>query len=252
MSFILDALRKSEQQRGKGVLPTVLDVPATRAATSRLPLVLGAVGALLAVNVVVLLVVLLRPAAPAREAGTLAPADTPAPAAAPAAAPAPRPAIGAAPAGAQPAAVRGLPTAAAVATTPLVRPLETEAEDAAPGSAIELPPLHAGARVTRAPADDAATPTDAALGAAATRSAAGGAAGVRSLNELPPQATAGLPRLNIDLHVYGPDAAQRFVVLNGRRYHEGDRLQEGPTLERVTPDGVVLNHRGLRFMLPRE
>ena len=241
MSFILDALRKSEQQRGKGVLPTVLDAPATRAAPSRLPLVLGVVGALLAVNVVVLLVVLLRPTGAARDAGTRASDAAPAPAAAtPAAATAgPHAPSSAAPTG-RPAATRE------------VRPLDTEAEDAAPGTAIEPPPLRAGARVTRAPVDDAATPTATARATTATRPAAGGAAGVRSLNELPPQATAGLPRLSIDLHVYGPDATQRFVVLNGRRYREGDRLQEGPTLERVTPDGVVLNHRGLRFLLPRD
>ena len=36
-----------------------------------------------------------------------------------------------------------------------------------------------------------------------------------------------------------------------RRYVDGAQLQEGPTLERITPDGVILNHRGLRFLLPR-
>ena len=46
--------------------------------------------------------------------------------------------------------------------------------------------------------------------------------------------------------------AERFVVVNGRRYQEGATLQEGPTLERITPDGVILNHRGLRFLLPRQ
>jgi len=36
-----------------------------------------------------------------------------------------------------------------------------------------------------------------------------------------------------------------------RKYHEGARLQEGPTIERIRRDGVVLNSQGLRFLLPR-
>ena len=233
MSFILDALRKSEHQRDKGLLPARFDAPATRAAASRLPLVLGVVGALLAVNVVVLLVVLLRPAAAPREAAARGPDAAPAP----------------------PLAATQFNNATAAGdrpAVPAVRPLETEVEEGTVAAALEPPPLRAGgARVRRAAADDSTRPAAFGRGAPA-QARDGGATGVRSLNELPPQATAGLPRLNIDLHVYGPDAARRFVVLNGRRYREGDHLQEGPTLEQVTADGVVLNHRGLRFLLPRE
>jgi hypothetical protein len=29
-------------------------------------------------------------------------------------------------------------------------------------------------------------------------------------------------------------------------------LQEGPTVERIRRDGVVLSHQGLRFILPRQ
>jgi len=251
MSFILDALRKSERQRDKGLLPAQLDVPATHAVASRLPLVLGVVGTLLAVNVVVLLVVLLRPAGASRDARARPPAAAPASSAA-------TTGMAAVPSGAPLATLpRGGATLERAAATverpaaPAVRPLEAEVDEAAPGPVLEPPPLRAGARVTRAPADDDEPPAAVMRGTMAPATA-GGAAGVRSLNELPPRATAGLPRLNLDLHVYSPDAAQRFVVLNGRRYREGDRLQEGPMLERVTPDGVVLNHRGQRFLLPHE
>jgi hypothetical protein len=37
-----------------------------------------------------------------------------------------------------------------------------------------------------------------------------------------------------------------------RKYLEGDTLKEGPNVERITTDGVVLNQRGLRFLLPRQ
>jgi len=37
-----------------------------------------------------------------------------------------------------------------------------------------------------------------------------------------------------------------------RKYHEGNTLQEGPVLERIRRDGVVLNYQGLRFIVPRQ
>jgi general secretion pathway protein B len=77
-------------------------------------------------------------------------------------------------------------------------------------------------------------------------------AGLPSIHQLPPQATAGLPVLNIDLHVYSGDPAQRFVIINGQRLHEGGQLKEGPRVEQITPDGAILNHQGTRFLLPRE
>jgi general secretion pathway protein B len=77
------------------------------------------------------------------------------------------------------------------------------------------------------------------------------AEGVPGLDDLPPSATAGLPVLNLDLHVYGPDAAKRFVFINNRRYVEGNSTPEGIRIERITPDGVILDHRGVRFLLAR-
>jgi hypothetical protein len=35
-----------------------------------------------------------------------------------------------------------------------------------------------------------------------------------------------------------------------KRYREGDRLAEGPTIQSITPTGVVLVHEKLRFHLP--
>jgi len=52
--------------------------------------------------------------------------------------------------------------------------------------------------------------------------------------------------------VYATIPADRFVYINNRKYREGTRLQEGPTVERIRRDGVVLNSQGTRFLLPRE
>ena len=58
-----------------------------------------------------------------------------------------------------------------------------------------------------------------------------------------------LPVFHLDIHVYAPAPDRRFVFVNNRKYREGDRLDEGGTVERITPAGVVLNHRGHRFEL---
>jgi general secretion pathway protein B len=53
-----------------------------------------------------------------------------------------------------------------------------------------------------------------------------------------------LPELHLDVHVYATIPADRFVYVNNRKYREGMRLQEGPTVERIRRDGVVLNSQG--------
>jgi len=72
------------------------------------------------------------------------------------------------------------------------------------------------------------------------------------LDTLPAQATAGLPALNLDLHIYASDPAQRAAFINGRRYREGEALPEGVEVVSITPEGVVLRHDGQRFLLPRQ
>ena len=54
------------------------------------------------------------------------------------------------------------------------------------------------------------------------------------------------------MHVYATKASDRFVYINMRKYREGATLQEGPTVERIRRDGVILNYQGLRFLLPRQ
>jgi general secretion pathway protein B len=63
---------------------------------------------------------------------------------------------------------------------------------------------------------------------------------------------ANLPELHLDIHVYAAQPAERFVFLNNRKYREGAETPEGTKIERITRDGVVLNHRGVRFLLPRQ
>ncbi|MGH8135903.1 MAG: general secretion pathway protein GspB, partial [Steroidobacteraceae bacterium] len=72
------------------------------------------------------------------------------------------------------------------------------------------------------------------------------------IDDLPAQATAGLPELSVDLHIYADDPAKRAVFINGRRYQHGSVLAEGPTVEEITREGAVLSYHGRRFLLPRQ
>ncbi|TCK17185.1 general secretion pathway protein B [Thiogranum longum] len=55
--------------------------------------------------------------------------------------------------------------------------------------------------------------------------------------------------LRLDVHVYSERPEDRFVLVNLQKYREGDQLQEGPLLDAITPDGIVLSLQGDRFLV---
>jgi general secretion pathway protein B len=228
MSFILDALKKSEAERQRQAGPTLLEMrvlPPRR----RLPLWSIAVAVLLGANLLALLwFVLRRPAAEAlASAPGAAPSAVARPAAAAPAAASPGPGTPAAPpvmATAPPAAAVG--AAAAVAAAVAAAPEPTEATD------------------DRNPADFApAVP------------ASGGTVRMqRDFQSLPSfnDVAANLPALHLDLHVYSPTVAERYALINMHKVHEGDVLPEGARVIQITRDGVVLDYRGQEFILGQQ
>jgi len=76
--------------------------------------------------------------------------------------------------------------------------------------------------------------------------------GLESFNELRAKGQLSLPDLHLDIHVYGSQAADRFVFINMSKYKEGATLSEGPLVREITTDGVILNYQGTSFLLPRE
>lgn len=226
MSFILDALRKSEIERQRQSGPSIAEIPVARD-DRRLPVALVAIGVLLAVNVGVLLFFLLR------DSGTREPA-TAVPEAATSAPP--------------PVAALPLPVAPAPAIDPAMPGLP-------PGGTGEpgvFYPSQVFAEPTMAP-----DPPDPTLLPGASSAAFGGSVTYgdeppRPLESLPTELSAGLPELTVDLHIFTDDIARRAVFINGRRYTQGATLTEGPRVEEITRDGAVLNFRGRRFLLPRQ
>jgi len=58
-----------------------------------------------------------------------------------------------------------------------------------------------------------------------------------------------LPRL--DIHAYSEEPQNRFILVNLKKYREGDRLESGLVLEEILPDGMVMSYRGERFLVDK-
>jgi general secretion pathway protein B len=55
--------------------------------------------------------------------------------------------------------------------------------------------------------------------------------------------------INLDVHVYSDSPQDRFVLINLQKYHAGDQLQEGPLLDEITQEGVILSFQGQQFQV---
>ena len=70
-----------------------------------------------------------------------------------------------------------------------------------------------------------------------------------TLRGLPLETQAAIPSLEINVHTYAQSSDERMVLINMKRYAEGDRLREGPLIDAITPTGVVLIFNNQRFQL---
>lgn len=187
MSFILDALRKSENSRLRQDHPAIFTTPMSRQ-RPRLPRWVLVLAVLLIVNLLFVGYALWRDRPDPTPATPKTAMPAPASAAVPDAAPAP----------------------AAMA-----------AADPEPRAAARLPRI---------------SPTTAASATPA----------LASRDDLLARGTS-LPPAELNLHVYDPNPAARFVLLNGQRLREGEVSREGLTVERITPEGVVLRFGNASF-----
>jgi general secretion pathway protein B len=267
VSFILDALRKSEHARQKQTGPGLAEVPVVATKPKSNVWATAAI-ALLVVNLVAVGVLLLRrasdetpPAAAASPPGTTtAPARPVADAAAPPATPsAAEPTLSSEPPApvTAPVARTSAPRPAAGGRNPLaeevggaVDPSLVAAASAPPSGPPAVTRQPAPARrgtVVYAPIPEAEDLPDAPPAPAARAPAADN---LPTADEV--SARGGLPELHLDLHVYASTPQQRFIFVNSRKYREGEALQEGPVVEQITATGAVLSYRGARFKLTND
>jgi len=209
MSFILDALRKSDNERRQQAAPTLTTVPQAAPAKKR-SLWIPVLVIVLAINAILFSYIFLT---------------------------------------------RGEPTPAAISSEPSAEPEvrslrkeplinESLADAEAAEETIEL--------IETAPKPD----TPAAQPVIATEPTQVASKVIQEdLPRLSQMRAAGLisaANLHLDMHVYSDDAAKRFVFVNMVKYREGERLPEGPTIEEITPDGVIMIQQGNRFRLDRD
>jgi general secretion pathway protein B len=239
MSFILDALKKSETDRQRQTAPALFEVKVA-APRRRLPAWAIALGVLLGVNLLVVAWLFSRQSSPAAQPASAA--------------------VSGAQTQAEPAAPPGMVTVPATATyipanaapNVTVGPGNHDAGVVAPSIApplAEEPQLASGEPSVPPDYDardytPAITPAQASATAAARR--AGGA--LPSRDEVLAQGTQ-LPDLRLDLHVYDPDPAKRFVFLNMRKLREGESLPDGVRVDSITQTGAHLTYRGTQFTI---
>ena len=217
MSFILDALRKSEHARQSLGTASIAELPLGRRERGQ-PWWIVVIAALLLINLIVLVVVLMRDNAkvPSPAVANTSTSTT-----------------------AAPATRSPIPTAQVLTGQTASPSTETRslAEEAAPAPEIRYD------TVDRSEAPLVSDPPD-------------GPALVKRIDKSAPGAVIaetpnGLPELHIDMHVYAKQPADRFVFINSHKYVEGQTLAEGPQLEEITPDGVVLFYKGQQLRLQR-
>jgi general secretion pathway protein B len=81
------------------------------------------------------------------------------------------------------------------------------------------------------------------------RSTAGAEPPPLRLADLTPAQRRSLPPLKMSMHLWSADAAQRFVILDGGRMGEGDRIGEA-VIDEITRDGAILVWNGRRVVVP--
>jgi len=70
---------------------------------------------------------------------------------------------------------------------------------------------------------------------------------VVEMDELPYDVLQHIPALEFSAHVYSDNPLQRSIVINGRFMEEGDRLAGDVFIHEITPDGAIFEYQGRLF-----
>jgi len=238
MSFILDALRKSEHERQRTTAPGIANVP-FGAPRRVLPLWAVALIVVLALAVLGLGGAYLRSewSAGARQARVTSPAEARV-----------APAANAAPRGGQ-----NIERPAPVPERPAPLPERTLARDggrslAPPSqSSLRAPASSPSTLATPAPAPSTAERTDEPRFARAEPAAKNGPV-LPSAAALEAEGVT-VPKLELQLVAFYDSAVERYVFINNAKYKEGATLAEGPKVVSIQSNGAVLSYLGREFML---
>jgi general secretion pathway protein B len=251
VSYILDALRKSDQLRRRGAAPMLLlGQPAAAAPKRPAPLAYGLLAlVLLGTGMAIgwLHPWQRQPVTPAPLASTAKPPEI-SQGQAPAVrlAPAPKPELQAQ--NSTPVTpVVSAPTSAQLAA-PAATPVPSHA------TAADKSERQSNGRQSAPPKAAAGVSTQAAAplrqpapGSNSSAAAAAPVASVITMAELPVAIQQELPPMSVSVHAYSGKPAERLVDINGHLLHEGEDAAPGLRLEQITPEGMILSYKGYTF-----
>ena len=233
MSYILEALKKSQAERQLGELPSIhapqvqLHDAAASGTGRHAPVWLALGGVTVAVAAALLF---WQPwqagtAAPAAAAAVLAQAV---PAPMPAPVPAAAPPVVSVPAPAPVAQVAPVPPAATAAPVHHARPV-AEPQPETPGQAA--PPVSVPAPAVPAPAPGAED-------------------NVPGMRDLPEPIQRQIPPVAIGGYIYSKNPADRLLLIDKVLRHEGEELAPGLVLEKLQPKAAIFSFKGYRYRVP--
>jgi len=193
MSFILDALKKSENERQEQSSAEFSSVPSSSDNPNPARW-LWMLGVLLLINFAVLIGILMKPS----------------------------------------------PTATAIVENPS-NSFEEQVADAVDNQATQAPV-----------ATETSSATLVAAKPVVKRTSNTSVAIVPTMDELALEGSLQVAPMHLDIHVYSETPADRFVFINMNKHREGSKTAEGPVVREIRADGVVLEHQGRVFLLPRQ
>ena len=227
MSYILEALKKSQAERQLGELPSIhapqvqLHDGAASASARRTPVWLALGGVAVAVAAALLLWQPWQADAAAPAAAAVVPAVLAQ------AVPAPLP-VTAPPAAVAPAPVAAsVPPAATAAPVHHARPV-AEPKQEMPGQAVS-PPVAAPAPAAPAPAAEESVP---------------------GMRDLPEPIQRQIPPVAIGGYIYSKNPADRLLLIDKVLRHEGEELAPGLVLEKLQPKAAIFSFKGYRYRVP--
>ncbi|MDH3980873.1 MAG: general secretion pathway protein GspB [Gammaproteobacteria bacterium] len=251
MSYILEALRKADRERTLGDVPDLESAHWGVRRPGRSWRWLWIVVALLLFNAALLGYLLNRDGADVERVVDKAPAIPPivlSPPVPPAQLPAPveqplldvRPEVVAPPSIEPKAMIEAPPVPVTVEKPPVtVRPKVAVQPHVAPKPVIDSPQVTVpAARVVQAQQP-------------LTETADTAETGVPEWGELSLEFRSRFALPHIDVHVYAEEPRRRFILVDLKKYREGETLQSGAVLEEIQPNSIQLYYQGTRFRVDR-
>ena len=228
MSYILEALKKSQAERQLGELPSIHAPPvqlqdgAASASARRTPVWLALGGVAVAVAAALLLWQPWQADAAAPAAAAVVPAVLAQ------AVPAPLP-VAAPPAAVAPAPVAAfVPPAATAAPVHHARPV-AEPKQETPGQAVSPPVAAPAPAVPPTPAAEESVP---------------------GMRDLPEPIQRQIPAIAIGGYIYSKNPADRLLLIDKVLRHEGEELAPGLVLEKLQPKAAIFSFKGYRYRVP--